>query len=65
MSGTTNENIIGMQEDKVKSFIISVNGEGITADVLIKYSEDLSKLWAVVDLIKAQCLINDEQKQIA
>lgn len=65
MSDTTNENIIDMQENKVKSFIVSVNGEGLTADVLIKYSEDLSKLWAVVDLIKAQCLINDEQKQIA
>ncbi len=46
----------------VKSFIVSVNGEGLTADVLIKYTEDMDKLWALVDLIKAQCNINDQLK---
>lgn len=45
-----------------KSFIVSINGEGLTADVLIKYSEDLPKLDSVLDMIKTQCIINDKQK---
>jgi len=49
-------------ENKIKSFIVSVNGEGMTADILIKYSEDLPKLDSVVELIKTQCSINDKHK---
>ena len=46
-------------ENKVKSYIISVNGEGLTADILIKHSIDLPKLDAVIAIIKQQCTIND------
>ena len=49
-------------ENKTKSFIVSVNGEGLTADILIKYTEDMDKLWGLVDIIKAQCNINDQHK---
>ena len=50
-------------ENKIKSFIVSINGEGLTADVLIKYSEDLPKLDSVLDMVRTQCLINDKIKQ--
>ena len=48
-------------ENRIKSFIVSINGEGLTADILIKYSIDLPKLDAVIAIIKQQCTINDIQ----
>lgn len=47
------------EQDKVKSYIVSVNGEGLTADILVKHTQDICKLDAVLDLIRAQCKIND------
>lgn len=48
-------------ENKAKSFIVSVNGEGLTCDIFIKYSIDLLNLDAVISIIKQQCVINDIQ----
>ena len=46
---------------QIKSFIVSINGEGLTCDILMKHSIDLPKLDAVIDIIKQQCIINDIQ----
>jgi len=48
-------------ENKTKSFIVSINGEGLTCDILMKHSVDLPKLDAVIAIIKQQCAINDIQ----
>ncbi len=46
-----------------KGFIISLNGEGITLDYLVKYTEDFEVLDAIINKIKKQCLINDNKKE--
>jgi hypothetical protein len=49
--------------DTPKGFIISLNGEGITLDYLVKYTEDFEVLDAIINKIKKQCIINDNKKQ--
>lgn len=60
---TPNETI----ENKIKSFIVSVNGEGLTADILCKYPEDLKAVYSILLKIESQCNFNQLQldKQFA
>lgn len=52
-----------MQEEKtpnsIKSFIVSVNGEGLTIDICVKFPSDFEVLDALINKIKNQCKSNN------
>jgi hypothetical protein len=56
-------NEITEEERTVKSFIISVSGWNMVADVSVKSEEDFAALDGLIDSVKKQ-IYNDKQKSI-
>lgn len=50
-------------DNRIKSYIVSVNGEGLTIDLKCVDSSDLGVLDALIEKVKQQCISNDNQKQ--